>query len=135
MGAVNMKMVMLGQTRLTHQNDCIFRFKGLHVLIFEHNYPPQYLRSFDIKSTKYCKFIYVLDLGNTGFIIPVAHVILYNSTIELRKVRILCNFFIHFLIIRFYLETKGFLHLLVCQNFYPFIVQQHLLSLLRFLCF
>lgn len=25
------------------------------------------------------------DLGNTGFIIPVAHVILYNSTIELRK--------------------------------------------------
>lgn len=51
-------------------------------------------------------FSYILEFGKTGFGIPVAHVELYNSTIELRKVVILCSLFIQFLIIRLYFEAK-----------------------------
>lgn len=69
-------------------------------------------------------FSYVLEFGKTGFGIPVAHVELYNSTIELRKVVILCSLFIQFLIIRLYVEAK-YLSVSTCLPVFLSVVHQY----------
>lgn len=69
-------------------------------------------------------FSYILEFGKTGFGIPVAHVELYNSTIELRKVVILCSLFIQFLIIRLYFEAK-YLSVSTCLPVFLSVVHQY----------